>query len=443
MKKGLLVFIMLSFVLVVIGCSNENSVSSTEEDGEAAADEQIELTFYYPIQVGGPLSSVIEGFAEEYTAENPNVTINPVYTGDYANTMIKTQTSIQGNTPPDFAVLLATDLYTLLDMDAIVPIDELASGVDGFEEYVNDFIPAFLENSIQDDKLWSIPFQRSTPVLYYNKDAFKEAGLDPEQPPTNWEELVEFADKLTVRNENGEVTQWGLEIPSSTEPWLFKALVLQSGGILDEQGKHVYFDEPEVVEALQFQLDLAHEHEVMPKGVIDWATTPSDFIEEKAAMIYHTTGNLTNIKTNASFEFGTAFLPANKQYGAPTGGGNFYIFDGIPEQNQQEALDFIQWVTSPERAAQWSIETGYVATRHASFETEEMKEYLASFPQAEVAKDQLEYASSELSTHNNGEVTNILKNAVQSALTGNQTPIEALEDAQKEAERVLAPFQSN
>ncbi|RYD05800.1 hypothetical protein N752_07870 [Desulforamulus aquiferis] len=79
-------------------------------------------------------------------------------------------------------------------------------------------------------------------------------------------------------------------------------------------------------------------------------------------MMYHTTGNLTNVKNNAKFDFGVAFLPAKKNYASPTGGGNFYVFKGISEDKQEAAWKFIRWMTEPERAAQWSIDTGYVAT---------------------------------------------------------------------------------
>lgn len=443
MFKSKLFYIVMMIVLIVIsGCSKTDEskdVSVKSSDNDSEKQEEIELTFYYPVQVGGPINKIIEEIASDFTEENPHIKINPVYTGDYDNTMIKTQTDIRGNNPPDLAVLLAIDLYTLMDMNAIIPMDDLMENDNDADEYISDFIPAFLENSKADDKIWSIPFQRSTPVLYYNKEAFKEVGLDPENPPETWNDLIDYSEKLTVRNKD-QVERWGVQIPSSTNPWIFKGFVLQSGGILDENGKDVYFHEESVEEALQLHLDLAHKHETMAKGVIDWATTPTDFIEGKAAMIYHTTGNLTNIKDNADFDFGVAYLPANKNYGAPTGGGNFYIFEGISEEKKEAAWEFIKFATSAERAAQWSIDTGYIATRESAYETEVMKEYLESFPQAEVAKNQLEYAGSEMSTHNNGEVTEILKSAFQSVLTGEQQPKEAMEKAQQEADKVLEPF---
>ncbi len=97
-------------------------------------------------------------------------------------------------------------------------------------------------------------------------------------------------------------------------------------------------------------------------------------------MMYHTTGNLTNVKNNASFDFGVAMLPANESFGSPTGGGNFYIFKGVSEERQQAAFDFIKWMTDDERVAQWSIDTGYVATRPSAYDTERMQEYAEEFP---------------------------------------------------------------
>ena len=95
---------------------------------------------------------------------------------------------------------------------------------------------------------------------------------------------------------------------------------------MNEAGTETYFDKPAVIEALQYWVDLSAKHKVMPGGVIEWGTTPKDFFEKKAAMIWTTTGNLTNIRTNAGFPFGVAMLPAKKHPGSPTGGGNFYVF---------------------------------------------------------------------------------------------------------------------
>jgi sn-glycerol 3-phosphate transport system substrate-binding protein len=123
----------------------------------------------------------------------------------------------------------------------------------------------------------------------------------------------------------------------------------------------VRYDDPKVIEALQFWVDLSRKHGVHPAGVVEWGTTPKDFMEKKVAMIWTTTGNLTNIRSNAKFDFGVAMLPAGKKRGSPTGGGNFFIFKKATPAQQEAAFKFARWLTTPERAAQWGIDTGYVA----------------------------------------------------------------------------------
>jgi sn-glycerol 3-phosphate transport system substrate-binding protein len=133
-------------------------------------------------------------------------------------------------------------------------------------------------------------------------------------------------------------------------------------------------------------------------------------------------------------------LPAKEQRGSPTGGGNFYVFKSASPEQQKAAVKFIRWATAPERAAEWSIKTGYVAVTPAAYETETMKAYVKDFPPALVARDQLKHAVAELSVHDNGRIYKIVNDAVQAAVTGTQSPQEALESAQKQSERVLSRY---
>ena len=129
--------------------------------------------------------------------------------------------------------------------------------------------------------------------------------------------------------------------------------------------------------------------------------------------------------------------PPHKRRGSPTGGGNFYISKKASAAEQAAAFQFIKWITTPERAAQWSIDTGYVAVRPDAYETDAMKKYVADFPPAAVARDQLKFAVAELSTHENQRVTKALNDGLQAALTGTKTAEQAMKDAQAEAERIL------
>jgi sn-glycerol 3-phosphate transport system substrate-binding protein len=405
----------------------------------AAAD--VEVTFYYPVAVGGPITKLIDAYAADFEKENPGIKVKPVYSGTYQETLVKALTAHKSGTPPVTAVLLSTDMFTLIDEDAVVPYDGFLHAADD-QAWVKSFYPAFMANSQTGGKTWGIPFQRSTIVLYWNKALFKEAGLDPEHAPADWNEMLADAKKLTKRDAAGHVTQYGVQIPSSGFPyWLFQGLTTPNGvELMNSAGTETYFDKPAVVEALQYWTDLGRKEKVMPEGVIEWGTTPKDFFEKKIAIMWTTTGNLTNVKKNAGFDFGVAMLPASKRRGSPTGGGNFYVFKKASKEQQEAAVKFVKWITQPERAAQWGIDTGYVAVRPDAWKTAKMEEYVKGFPAAAVARDQLQYSVAELSTHDNQRVTKALNDGIQAALTGAKPPEQAMKDAQAEASRILRSF---
>ena len=407
----------------------------------ALAQAPVEISFYYPVAVGGPITKLIDGFAADIERENPGIKVKPIYSGSYQETITKALNAVKSNDAPTLSVLLSTDMFTLIDEDAIVPFDPLIKTPDD-QAWMKTFYPAFMENSQTGGKTWGIPFQRSTIVLYYNKEMFKEAGLDPEKPPATWKEMQDYAQKLTKRDASGNVTQWGVQIPSSGFPyWLFQGLTTENGvQLMNSAGTETYFDKPEVIEALQYWVDLARKYKVHPEGIVEWGTTPKDFFEKKMAMMWTTTGNLTNVKANAKFDFGVAMLPASKRRGSPTGGGNFYLFKQSKPEQQAAALKFVKWMTTPERAAQWGIDTGYVAVRSDAWETPAMKKYVAEFPPSAVARDQLQYAVAELSTHDNQRVTKALNDGLQAALTGTKTSEQAMKDAQRESERLLRSY---
>jgi sn-glycerol 3-phosphate transport system substrate-binding protein len=405
-----------------------------------AAD--VQLSFYYPVAVGGPIPKIIDGYVADFEKENPGIKVNAIYAGTYQDTLVKALTALKSGEPPNIAVLLSTDMFTLIDEDAITPFDDLLKDP-ADKLWAQSFYPAFMANSQTGGKTWGIPFQRSTIVMYWNKDAFKAAGLDPDKAPDTWDELVAAGKKLTQRDGSGNVTQWGVEIPSTAFTyWLFQGLTTANNApLMNSAGTQTYFDKPGVIEALQFWADLSGKEKVQPPGTIEWGTTPKDFFERKTAIMWTTTGNLTNVRKNAPFPFGVGMLPAHNGRGSPTGGGNFYIFNKMSPEQRDAAVKFIKWMTTPERAADWGIQTGYVAVRPDAWDTDAMKKYVADFPAAAVARDQLKYAVAEFSTHDNQRVTKALNDGIQAALTGTKTPEQAMKDAQAEAVRILKSYQ--
>lgn len=401
------------------------------------AGSATELTMYYPVAVGGPLTSVIDGIVGDFMEENPDITVKAIYAGNYNDARIKALAALKSGQPAQLSVMFSIDIYELIEQDAIVAFDDVVETAEE-KAWLDSFYPTLMENGRTAGKTWGIPFQRSTIVMYYNKDAFRAAGLDPERPPATWDELVAMGKKLT----KPDGSQWGAMIPSTGYPyWMFGALAMQNGQVLmNSNGDTTYFDDPAVVGALQFWKDLGEKHRIMPKGTIEWGTLRQNFLEGKTAIMWHSTGNLTAVKDNAKFDFGVAMLPANKRRGTPTGGGNFYIFKKTNPAERKAAMRLVKFMTNPENAAEWSMKTGYMGVSPAAYETQKLKDYVKDFPYAAVARDQLQYATAELSTYQTGRVRKGLDDAIQAVLTGSKTPEAALKEAQAQADRLLKQY---
>lgn len=403
----------------------------------AAAQEPVEIRFFYPVQVAGPLAWTIDAMVAEFNAQHPNIRVQAIYSGNYDETMQRAQAAAMSGNPPEVAVLLAIDLLTLVNADLIIPLEDYLANDPA---YRNDFVPGFMENSQYDGKIWSIPFQRSTPLLYYNKDMFREAGLDPEKPPTTWDELLEYAQKLTIRDQQGNVVRHGLTMVTE-DTWMLQAFILQNGGEYNnEAGTEIYLDSPATIEALQFWVDLANKYGVMPRHR-DYGEASADFAAEQSAMMYNSTGSLSFVLSSVNFDFGVAPLPGHKVQAVPTGGGNFYIFKGLTPEKEKAAWTFIKWMTSPEKVAEWSIASGYVPVRFSAFDEPRLKEYYTHFPQAAVASEQLAYARREMALHNNQQIRELVLTTIQEALEETFTVEQALSRAQRQADRILRAFQ--
>ena len=398
----------------------------------AAADT--ELTMYYPIAVGGKLTEVVDGIVADFEAENPDIKVNAIYSGNYDDTRVRALSALASGDPAQLAVMFSIDAYDLIEQDLVMAFDDI-SGVD--KSWLNSFYPALMANGNIEGKTWGIPFQRSTIVAYYNKDLFRSAGLDPEAPPTTWDEIISMGKTLTKDG------TYGLMIPSTGYPyWMFQALAIQNGKeVMSNDGLTTFFDDGTVIDTLDFWKSLSTEHGIMPEGTVEWGTLRQAFLEGKTAMMWHSTGNLTAVKNNASFDFGVAELPANVRKGSPTGGGNFYVFKDTSAEERSAALKLIEFMTSPEQAAAWSIATGYMGVSPAAYETEALKNYTAEFPPALVARNQLEHAVAEFSTFETARVREGLNNAIQAALTGAKSSAEALNEAQASAVRLLKDYQ--
>ena len=410
-----------------------------EETMEEPVIEPVTFQVFYPVAVDAPIAAILNGYIEDFQAEYPYITVEPVFSGGYADVQTAIQTTIDGGgEPPALGVMLATALYDLINAGTIAPLDGYIAAMDDGDAYVADFLPAFLSNSTYDGQLWSIPFQRSAVVLYYNADMFAEAGIEP---PTSWQSWAEAAQALTVEVDGA--TNWGLHFSSDWPYWLFQPLAIGAGQNILVDDCTVTYDDPAVIDALQFYIDLSEVYGAMPAGVqATWPTDPPDLASGATAMITHSTGSLTGLLDSVDFELGVMPYPSREEgtYASVPGGGNFYIMQGAPEDQREAAWLFVEFLTRPEYVADFSIQTGYIAHRYSAYDTDAMLAYVADVPQALDARDALEFAGAELATQNLGQVRGILHDYIQRAINGEMTAADAMAAAQAEAEAALVDF---
>ncbi|MBL8145678.1 MAG: extracellular solute-binding protein [Anaerolineae bacterium] len=403
--------------------------------GAVQAQDKTVVQIFFPIAVDSPITEVLNGYAEAYMAEHPDVEIQWSFEGGYTdvkNRLLTVQEA--GGDLPALAIMLATDIYDLVNAGAVQAWD----GAD--EAYLADFTPTWLENSYYDSdgdgtgELYGLPFQRSTVLLYYNADLLSEAGLEA---PANWADLAAAAQALTTDEREG------ILIPNSWPYWVFQPFAAGGGeNIVSDSDTEVFFDTQASIDALQYWIDLYQTYGATPDGVQDnWGDAPGAFTDGAAAMIVHSSGSLRNILNNAGFTVGVMGVPG-KDGGSysVTGGGNMYLVEGIDDATAAAAWDFVQWLTAPEQTVDWSIQSGYYNTRDSGFELPAWTEYAAERPQVDEARAMLDSAVREFSVQSLADVRNVLHTQILAVLNGETDPATGMATAQTEADAILEIF---
>ncbi len=398
----------------------------------------VEVSLAYPVAVDAPITALLKGWAQDFMAKNPDVKVTLVFAGGYPDVKTAVQTALQGGAKaPTLAVMLATDVYDLVNAKYVDNLDDLVAKAPGGAAFVKDFLPAYMGNSTYKGKLWSLPFQRSAVVLYYNADLLAESKI---APPKTWDELGKAAQALTV---DGGKTRWGIEIPTENPYWTFQPLAIGGGKNVFTDDVTVNFNAPEVVDAVQFYNDLSKKYQGTPAGVqVAWGSSTQNFAAGKTAMIVHTTGSLAGILKTAKFKVGVSAVPGKKagSWASVTGGGNLYLTAGHSAEERQAAFAFAQFLLDPSRVATFSAATGYIPNRTAATATPEYKAWLEKVPQAADAVKALASAGPELATQNVNGVRSLFNKYLQSAFNGAQSPKDALDAAQRDADKALADF---
>ncbi len=351
----------------------------------------VEITFWHAM--GGPLGRVLTSLIDEFNATHPNIHVVSVSMGRYTALSQKIMAAVAAGKPPTMAQAYENWTVELIISGSIVPIEKFIHGPNGLsEESLADILPVFIENNMWDDVIWSFPFNKSVRALFYNKDLFREVGLDPDHPPRTWQEYLSYARRLTKDVDgDGHPEIWGTA--GQVNVWMFGNLLIQNGGeFLAPNGQEVAFNSPEGVEALAFMKKLLADSVGFVASGFEYQ---NDFLAGKVGMMEGSTVSLAFIKGKYDFDLGIAPIPMGKRPGVTIAGTNVVIFAKASKEEQEAAWEFIKWFTDTEQTARWAAGTFYVPVRRSAFDSEILRKRFEEFPGLEDAFNQLNYATFE------------------------------------------------
>ena len=427
-------------VLVLAACGQGGTngaadpAASNAAGNTAAAEAPKKITIKYWYAWGEKIEEAKQNMVKQFNASQDRIEVIAEYQGTYDDLHAKVQAAFAAGDAPAVTDLeiASTGVFARSGM-----LQELTTYAerDKDELKLDDFNPGLMGNAYVDDKLYGLPFMRSTPILYKNVTMLKEAGLDPEGPKS-WDELEQYA---RVLKEKGKI---GMTVP--VDIWFYEALVAQSGGtMLTEDGKAAAFNSPEGVAPVEFWKKLAAEGLIkIPVGDEAGATADKDWANQMSAFKFGSTAGVSaslEIAKGNGFELVTAFMPANKSYGVPTGGAQLVMTSKSSNEEKEAAWEFMKFMTSKENTIYQHKYVGYLPTRMSALESEELQAHFKEFPQYKVAVDQLEYARPRPMENAYPEVAKIVKEAIEkSILDPKVVPQDAMNEAAEKANKLLA-----
>lgn len=387
-----------------------------------AAGAPVKIVYWRALS-GAP-GEAQEELAKRFNAAQKEAQVEVQFQGTYPELQRKLQAALAARTTPDLVMLDSPQMPYFAKNGALAPLDDFAKGADGVD--LKNFIPGLLADGYYDGKLYAMPFARSTPILYYNRDLFKAVGL-PDRAPETWEEFYDFCKKLTKKDATPPRVGYAVQMGATTAHWYFQELLYAYGNDVSDAKFKVLLDQPEAIAAAKFLQDMVKEGVVVPGTGPDGAQ--GEFTNQRAGMHFGSTGSLVNIISTSKFQVGVGFMPAAKRRQVPIGGSVLAVLSASPKEKQAAAWKFIKFMTSTESNIYFAQKTGYMPTSTSVVNSPEMKEFMTKNPAFKVAVDQLQFVRPQASIMAVPESTEIFRQVVEKLTVGKLDPATVMKEA--------------
>jgi sn-glycerol 3-phosphate transport system substrate-binding protein len=416
----------------------------------AAAKTEVE--FWHGLAM--PLGGILEKIVADFNASHATYQVNASYKGSYPETMVAAVAAFRAGKAPHIVQMFEVGTATMMAArGAVNPVYELMREA-GVPFDPNAYLPAVRGYySLPDGRMMSMPFNSSTAIMFYNKDAFKKAGLDPNKPPMTWPELREAARKIRAANATpcGFTTAW----PTWTQFEQFSAihnvpLATRANG-MEGMDAELKINSPLHVRHLEMLTGMLREGSFKYGGRD--AAGDALFPSGECGIIHASSGVRARIIREAKFEWGAAMLPYYPDVpGAPKnsiiGGASFWVMTA-PARKPEEyraVAEFFRFIGTPEIVARWHTETGFLPITFAGYERVKAAGYYQQNPGADIPFLQLTRSqptenSRGLRLGNMPEIRNIIQEEMEKAFQGQQAARQALDSAVQRGNAVLRAFE--
>ena len=409
------------------------------------ASAKTELQWWHAM--GGNLGETVNTIAENYNASQDNYVIIPTYKGGYEDTMTAGIAAFRAKQQPHILQVFDAGAATIINAPgATIPVADLMQEYgQGFniEDYIEG-VRYFYADS--DGKMIGMPFNASTPLLYYNKEAFAKAGVA--NPPATWEEFEAIAPKLKDAGYTA--------LAQSHSPWILSENFHSRHNLQLATGNNGY-DSTDV--EILYNNDSMKMHWGKMKEWLDdghygfygraWGDNQDAFVQKKVAMWMGSSGSFGGLKKSTDFEFGTTFLPYWKSVidepkGTFIGGAALFAMSGKSDAENKGTADFFSYMTNPENQVFWHKATGYVPITTAAYDMAKQEGYYSESPDAEVGILQLSQPGGEWTKgYRLGyyvQIREVMYSKFDNIFSGKSSVDEAFAEMTAESNKLLARF---
>ena len=442
----------LAFTMVAAACGGLTPGGGDSSNLAPAKDVAPAATMTWWHAMSGVNGDAINKIVAGFNSSQSKIKVEAIFQGNYDDLLAKLNTAIASNAAPALVQVYDIGQRYMYDSGQVVPMQAF---IDRDKFSTADFEPAVINYYKYQDKLQSMPFNSSSAMLYFNKDAFKEVGLDPNKPPVTFTEVADAAKKLTKKDASGATTRFGFG--PSIYGWLFEQLMATSGALYADNGNGRDNRATKVVW-----------NSAAGKAILDWWKAGIDggyffnpgidndgaanaFNAQKTAMYIESTARLRgHITTIAGkFELGTGLYPRPdskpKDGGNIIGGASVYIMKSRPPAEQQAAWEFVKYAMTPAVQAQFQADTGYYPVVKAAYDQGPSKEWATKYPVFLTAVNQIR--ESPQNRMSNGAVLGVMPQArqrtqkmIESVLLGRETSQAALDAAVTEINAAIDKY---